>query len=64
MIISVSIILLRKAFYKGVFFVFQPPCVIFHTEVTVKLLRRCSSKSFLFLTAFKGLYFQIINSFH
>ena len=63
MIISVSIILLRKRLFINVFFSFQTPCVIFHIEVTVKLLRSCSSESFLFPTAFKRLYFQIINSF-
>ena len=64
MIVSVSIILLRKRlFIKRVFF-FQPPCVIFHIEVTVKLLRSCSSESLLFPAAFKRLYFQIINLFH
>ena len=59
MIISVSIILLRKTLFINVFFfVFQPPCVIFHVEVTVKLLRSCSSKSFLLPTAFKKAVFS------
>ena len=63
MIISVSIILLRKRLFINVFFffvfffVFQPPYVTFHIEVTVKLLRSCSSESFLFPIAFKRLYF-------